>query len=152
MVHEGDLAKIKREVEHPVKIRMRQGESSGQPIYSDIVSVKGEQQGIFILDFGFLDPKIMISLNHAAKSGGKIPEYINAKMSCRIAINYDAANQLAIQLEQVLNKKTEKQSHQGSLNSIDQASEAENSTSGELGNKAEETKQGGFRFPWSKKK
>lgn len=146
-----DSAEIKGEGARSVKIRMQQGESSGQPVYSNIVSVQGGQQGVVMLDFGFLDPKTMSALNQAARSGGKTPDSVNAKMSCRIAINSDAANRLAKQLEQLLNKKTEIQFQQGSLNRIDQAKKAENSISGELSEKAEETKQGGFRFPWSKK-
>ncbi len=147
-----DSAEIKGEGARSVKIRMQQGESSGQPVYSNIVSVQGGQQGVVMLDFGFLDPKTMSALNRAARSGGKTPDSVNAKMSCRIAINSDAANRLAKQLEQLLNKKTEVQSHQGSLNHVDQVSEAENLPSGESGDKTAEAKRGGFRFPWSKKK
>ena len=151
MSYVDDSVEIKGEALRSVKIRMQQGESSGRPVYSNIVSAQSGQSDVVMLDFGFLDPKIMISLNNAAKSGGKMPDYINAKMSCRIAINSDATNRLAMQLEQLLDKKNGVVSHQGSLDSTEQVSEAEHPTSGESSGKAGETKQSGFRFPWSKR-
>jgi len=87
-----------------VNIRMQQGEHTGQPLYSNFTSVQGGQ-GVIIVDFGFLDPQTINSLNRLARSGEKAPDTVGARMSCRMAISVDAAKNLSQQLNQLLNRK-----------------------------------------------
>lgn len=88
-----------------VNIRMQQGEHTGQPLYSNFASVQGGQ-GVVIVDFGFLDPQTVNALNRLARAGEKTPDTISARLSCRMAISIEAANNLAQQLNQLLHKKT----------------------------------------------
>ncbi len=87
-----------------VNVRMQQGEHSGQPLYSNFASVQGGQ-GIVIVDFGFLDPQTMHTLNRLVRSGEKVPNTVGARMSCRIALSIEAAHNLAHQLNQLLQNK-----------------------------------------------
>jgi hypothetical protein len=93
---------------HPmqVNIRMQQGEHTGQPLYSNFSSVQGGQ-GVVIVDFGFLDPQTISALNRMARSGEKAPDTVGARMSCRMALSIEAANNLTQQLNQLLHKKTD---------------------------------------------
>lgn len=88
-----------------ISIRMQQGEHTGQPLYSNFTSVQGGQ-GVILVDFGFLDPQTIHAINRLARSGEKVPDTVGARMSCRMAISVDAANNLAQQLTQLLHKKT----------------------------------------------
>lgn len=86
-----------------VNIRMQQGEHTGQPLYSNFTSVQAGQ-GVVIVDFGFLDPQTINTLNRLARSGEKAPDTVGARMSCRMAISVDAAKNLAQQLNQLLHR------------------------------------------------
>lgn len=125
-----------------VNIRMQQGEHTGQPIYSNFTSVQSGQ-GVIIVDFGFLDPQAINVLNRLAKSGEKMPDTVSARMSCRMALSSDAANNLVRQLNQLLHKQVEQKSVGGSeatpgANTIDKKN-------------AMESEHRGFRLPWSNK-
>ncbi len=87
-----------------VNIKMQQGEHANQLLYSNLTHVQGEQ-GVVIIDFGFLDPQTINALNQLAKAGEKVPETINARMSCRMAISIEAASNLYQQLNQLIHKK-----------------------------------------------
>lgn len=87
-----------------VHLRMQQGEHTGQPLYSNFVSTQGGQ-GVVIVDFGFIDPQTVNALNRKVKAGEKVPDVVDAKMSCRMAISIDAAVNLSMQLNQLLQKK-----------------------------------------------
>lgn len=144
-----------------VKVSMQQSEHSGQPMYSNFTSVQGGQ-GVIIVDFGFLDPHTMHALSQMARSDVKPSGAISAKMSCRMAISIDAANQLALQLNQLLHKKTTMQApvdQQKVSDQIDKTASSTASTSNTaLVNEKNsaagtaENNSGGFRFPWSRKK
>ncbi|MCE7913672.1 MAG: hypothetical protein DYH15_03110 [Nitrosomonas sp. PRO4] len=132
-----------------VRVSMLQGEHTGQPIYSNFTSVQ-IGQGAVIVDFGFLDPHTIHALNQIAKSGEKTVGTVSAKMSCRLAISIDAANQLAQQLNQLLNKinTTQAPMQQTMTNHADKtvpdiATSQENNTP--------KSHSSSFRFPWSKK-
>jgi len=134
-----------------VKISMQQGEHTGQPIYSNLTSTQGGQ-GVVLVDFGFLDPQTMHALNRMIASGEKISNTVNARMSCRMAISIDAANQLAQQLHKLVGQKTDVQGQPGQHNTVNASNV---STSGadsavEESDKPESGKSG-FRLPWSKK-
>lgn len=88
-----------------INIRMQQGEHTGQPLYSNFTSVQGGQ-GVVMVDFGFLDPQTIHAVNRLARSGEKVPDTVGARMSCRMAISVEAANNLTQQLTQLLHRKT----------------------------------------------
>lgn len=87
-----------------IHLRMQQGEHTGQPLYSNFASIQGGQ-GVVIVDFGFIDPQIVNAINRKIKAGEKAPDMVDAKMSCRMAISIDAAVNLSMQLNQLLQKK-----------------------------------------------
>jgi hypothetical protein len=73
--------------------------------YSNFTSVQGEQ-GVVIVNLGFLDPQTINAVNRLVRSGGKVPDTVGARMSCRMVISIEAASNLAHQLSQLLHKKT----------------------------------------------
>jgi hypothetical protein len=88
-----------------INVKMQQGEHTGQPFYSNFTSIQGGQR-IVIVDFGFLDPKTINAVNRPARSGEKVPDTVDARMSCRMVISIEAASNLVHQLNQLLHKKT----------------------------------------------
>lgn len=82
-------------------IRLQPVEHSDQPVFSNFTVVQGAPGTVFI-DFGFLEPNALPAVARLAQSGGKVPETINGRLACRIALGIDAAAQLAQQLEQHL--------------------------------------------------
>lgn len=133
-----------------VSIRMLQSEHTGQPIYSNFTLVHNGQ-GMVIVDFGFLDLQTTQALGRMIRAGEKTPDTINAKMSCRMAINIDAANQLARQLNQMLGSKVNSQAqtsqHDVAAQGVETAANEDVSDEKDTS----ESHQSGFRFPWSKK-
>jgi hypothetical protein len=87
-----------------VNIRMQQGDHAAQPVYANFSSVQ-PGQGVVIVDFGFLDPQTIATITRLARSGEKIPDTIGARMTCRMALSVEAANNLAQQLNQLFQKK-----------------------------------------------
>ena len=137
-----------------VKVSMQEGEYTGQPIYSNLTSVQSGQ-GVVMVDFGFMDPQTMQLLHQRMASGEKISNAITAKMSCRMALGIDAANQLSQQLNQLLGLKPNTHEQIAQQKKIEQpeaivAKSDTNAIVKEEGDKPESGK-GGFRFPWSKK-
>lgn len=82
-------------------LRLQPVNHSDQPVYSNFTAVQGAPGTVF-LDFGFLDPGVMPALARQAQSGAKVPQTIEGRLACRIAIGIDVAAQLAQQLEQHL--------------------------------------------------
>lgn len=134
-----------------VKVSMQQGEHTGQPIYSNLTSAQ-RGQGVVLVDFGFLDPQATLALNRIVISGEKMSNTINARMSCRMAISIDAANQLSQQLNQLLDQKMDLQGRVDQRNTSDMSKETTSSrvTVAAESGKSESVKSG-FRLPWSKK-
>ena len=95
----------------------------------------------------------MHALNRTVTSGEKLSGPINARMSCRMAISIDAANQLAQQLNLLLGQKTDLQGQtKGQKNMTNQSEVSVSSTATTAeGSIKPESDKGGFRFPWSKK-
>ncbi|UJP05429.1 MAG: hypothetical protein LZF61_00140 [Nitrosomonas sp.] len=87
-----------------INIRMQSGEHTGHPIYANITAVQ-PGQGVVILDFGFLDPQTVATINRLVRAGEKVPDTVGARMACRIALSTEAANILAQQLNQYFSKK-----------------------------------------------
>lgn len=135
-----------------IKVSMQQGEHTGQPIYSNFTSVQG-LQGAVIVDFGFLDPQNVQALNRMVRSGDKASHTIHAKMSCRMVLSIDAANQLLRQLTPLLNKGKELQVQTEQQNMTGETKEevSGGNSFSITENSATESGKSGFRFPWSRK-
>lgn len=137
-----------------VKVSMQEGEYTGQPIYSNLTSAQSGQ-GVVMVDFGFLDPQTMQLLNQKIASGEKISNTITAKMSCRMAVSVDAANQLSQQLNQLLGLNPNAHVQAVQQKRTEQSESVVTKSDTDAIPKEESDKQesgkGGFRFPWSKK-
>jgi hypothetical protein len=84
-----------------VNIRLRPGDRSGQPIFSNFTVARGAP-GTVLVDFGFVEPNVLNSVIRRAQSGEKVSEGIEGQVTCRVALNLDTAAQLAQQLNQLL--------------------------------------------------
>lgn len=148
------LDESKNEITQPqakrVNIRLQQGEHNGQPIYSNFTSVH-IGQGIVMVDFGFLDPQTINTLNQMIKAGERTPTAIDAKMSYRVAVSIDAAVHLVQQLNQILDKKADSHAKVTQQNTTNQTTETVPTIATAEGKSTGESRQSGFRFPWSKK-
>ena len=82
-------------------IRLQPVNDSDQPTFANFTVVQGAPGTVFV-DFGFLEPSVMPALARQVKSGGKVPESINGRLACRVALGLDAAVQLVQQLDQHL--------------------------------------------------
>ena len=138
-----------------INVRVQPGENSGIPIYSNFSTVQGGK-GTIIVDFGFVEPNAINAMNRAIKSGEKPPEALSGKLSCRMALNAEAAQQLSQQLSQLLRLNIPPVASTASENTRDSNLDANKETES-VDEKPEDqidqkTDGGGFRFPWSKKK
>lgn len=134
-----------------ISIRMSPGEHTGQPLYSNFASVNSGQ-GVVIVDFGFLDSQNLNTLNRVTRSGEALSDAINGKMSSRMAISIDAANQLAQQLNLLLGQKADLQEQADLQNMTNQSEVSASSTNTAVeGSTKPESDKSRFRFPWSKK-
>ena len=84
-----------------LNMRLQPVNNSDQPVFSNFTVVQGAPGTVFI-DFGFLEPSVMPAVARLAQSGGKLPESINGRLACRVAVGLDAAVQLVQQLDQHL--------------------------------------------------
>ena len=82
-------------------LRLHPVDHSDQPVFANFTMVQGAP-GMVFLDFGFLEPSAIPGIARLAQSGGKMPEAINGRLACRIALGTDVAAQLAQQLMQHL--------------------------------------------------
>ena len=82
-------------------IRLQPVSDSDQPVFANFTVVQGAPGTVFV-DFGFLEPSVMPALARQVKSGGKLPDSINGRLACRVALGVDVAAQLAQQLNQYL--------------------------------------------------
>ncbi len=137
-----------------VNVKMQQGEQTGQPIYSNF-TVAHPGQGVVFVDFGFLDPQTIHTINRIAQSGDN-SKTVNARMSCRMAISLEAANQLTRQLNQLLQVTRKAQSqHQNESKNIvpaqEEAAKESEPVISEVPSPVEEKPKPkrGFKFPWS---
>ncbi len=133
-----------------IKIAMQQSEQAGQPIYANFTTAQSGQ-GVVIVDFGYLDAQTINAVNQMIKSGEKTSHNITARVSCRVAMSPNAANQLMRQLGQLLNRKinTPTPIDQEKITQQEQKSASSSDTPEK--SSPPSSSQGGFRFPWSKK-
>jgi hypothetical protein len=84
-----------------LNIRLSPVNNSDQPVLANFTRLNGSPGMVFI-DFGFLEPAALSALSRLAKSGGKIPENLNGKLTVRVAMGFDAMIMLHQQLGQVV--------------------------------------------------
>ena len=136
-----------------INIRMKPMDSSFQPVFSNITSVSGNKETV-ILDFGYLDVQLIASLNRMLKSGENIPNNIDAKMTCRIALNFDAVGQLVKQLNHILEPQRAIKPGESEVEPVASVSEKESEPSAgvveQLDQDPAKLFHSGFKFPWSK--
>ncbi len=132
-----------------VSIRMLPSEHAAQPLYSNFSTVNGGQ-GVVLVDFGFLDPQNLNTLNQMAISGEKLPDVINVKLSSRMAVSIDTARHLSQQLNQLLSTKSPAAVVPSQQSTNDSPIQADSSADTD-GMDTRKNDKAGFRFPWSKK-
>ncbi|MDV6342465.1 hypothetical protein R2083_12660 [Nitrosomonas sp. Is35] len=136
-----------------INIRIKQMDNSIQPIYSNVTSALGSKE-IVMLDFGYLDIQLIASLNRMLASGENIPNIIDAKMTCRVALNFDAVSQLIKQLNNILEPQQVIKSGEPIVEQTAPVPEKELGSSVEVGERLDQDpakpSHSGFKFPWSK--
>ncbi len=129
-----------------INVRMQQNAHTSQPIYTNFTTVQNGQK-IVIVDFGFVDPQLIATLNRMARTGEKTPDTIEATMSCRMALNLETAHQLLVQLSQLFPNKPESRITTEQQNETTVKNFSESTTVEEKISAKED--QRGFKFPWS---
>jgi hypothetical protein len=82
-------------------IRLAAVENSDQPVVANYCTIN-VAPGMAFIDFGFLEPAMLAALPRVARSGGKLPEKLNGKLTVRVALGFDSLANLHQQLGQVL--------------------------------------------------
>jgi hypothetical protein len=88
-------------------IRLQAVNQSEQPIFSNVASVQGTPGTVFV-DFGFIDPGALQTVARLAQTGGTLPETIDGRLVCRMALGLDTARQLAQELDQCFRSMRER--------------------------------------------
>ncbi len=145
-----DKDEVARPAAKQIGIRILPGEHTGQPLYSNCATVN-TGQGVVLVDFGFLDPQSLNALNRLVKSGEKLPDAVNVKLSSRMAISIDTAHHLSQQLNQLLGTQLSAAAAQQGHKTTDEPSQTGSDMLGESGLDTQKNDKSGFRFPWSKK-
>ncbi|MBP6366664.1 MAG: hypothetical protein KBA82_06805 [Nitrosomonas sp.] len=145
--HTENMTDSSRQQTLQISVKMQQNQHTSHPIYSNFTTVQGGHR-IVMVDFGFIDPQLINTLNRVAKSGEKTPDTIDATMSCRLALSVETALQLTQQLNQLFQSKsipkTQTEQH-----------DTENHPNTSISVNTPEEKnitvenQRGFKFPWS---
>lgn len=84
-----------------VNVRLQPASASEQPIFSNFAMARGASGTVFI-DFGFIEPGALPALARLAQSGGKVPDALEGRLACRVALGLDSAAQLVQQLNHLL--------------------------------------------------
>jgi hypothetical protein len=136
-----------------INVQMHWAGNTGQPVYSNFATTNAAQ-GIVIVDFGFIDPGAVNTVNQALKSGEKISQPLDAKLTFRISLNPETAQKLSQQLSQVLTLGSVAATPVAAGNESNATATKETGSSVEkpADQAAQKSESGGFRFPWSKKK
>jgi hypothetical protein len=84
-----------------LSVRLTPVGNSDQPVVANYSAVN-VSPGIAYIDFGFIEPGVLSALPRMVQEGAKLPDNINCKLAARVALGYDALNNLQQQLTQVL--------------------------------------------------
>jgi hypothetical protein len=83
-------------------IRLVPVNNSDQPVLANYTNLN-IAPGMAFIDFGFLEPSMLMAIPRVARAGGKLPESVNGKLAVRVAMGYDGLAQLHQQIGQLLN-------------------------------------------------
>jgi hypothetical protein len=78
-------------------VRLVPVDNSDQPLFANYTTVNATP-GVAFLDFAFLEPSVLLALPHVEK----VPESINGRLVVRVALAPDALQNLARQLNSLL--------------------------------------------------
>ena len=78
-------------------VRLVPVNNSDQPLFANYTTVNATP-GVAFLDFAFLEPSVLLALPHVEK----VPESINGRLVVRVALAPDALQNLARQLNSLL--------------------------------------------------
>ena len=78
-------------------VRLVPMNNSDQPLFANYTTVNATP-GVAFLDFAFLEPSVLLALPHVEK----VPESINGRLVVRVALAPDALQNLARQLNSLL--------------------------------------------------
>lgn len=136
-----------------INVQMHWAGNTGQPVYSNFATANAAQ-GVVIVDFGFIDPGAVNAVNQALKSGEKISQTLDAKLTFRMSLNPETAQKLSQQLNQILTLSSVAATPVAAGNESNATAKKETGSSDEKtgGQAAQKSESSGFRFPWSKKK
>lgn len=82
-------------------IRLMPVENSDQPVVANYTALN-VAPGMVFIDFGFLEPAMLSALPRVAKAGGKLPESVNGRLAVRVAMGFDALQQLKQQIDRLV--------------------------------------------------
>jgi len=81
-------------------IRLAPVDNSDQPVLANYTSIS-PAPGMVFIDFGFLEPAMLAALPRLAKQGGKLPETVTGRLAVRVAMGYDALQNLKAQIDRL---------------------------------------------------
>ena len=94
-----------------VNLQLLPADGNDRPAFANVTIVQ-PTAGVALIDFGFLDPGAFESLRQMARSGKKVPERINGRLTARVALSYDVLVNLQRQIA-------------GALQAVSKAAEAQ---------------------------
>ncbi|MET0383339.1 MAG: hypothetical protein ABW032_07950 [Burkholderiaceae bacterium] len=84
-----------------VAIRLGSVNNSDSAVVANYVSLN-PSYGMVFVDFGFLEPSMVASVQQLVRDGKQLPDTLSGKLSARIALGYDVVASLHAQLGQLL--------------------------------------------------
>jgi hypothetical protein len=83
-----------------VEVRLVPIDNADQPVLANYTALSAAP-GMVFLDFGFLEPAMLAALPRLAKSGAKLPEAVHGKLAVRVAMGFDALQNLKQQIDRL---------------------------------------------------
>ena len=84
-----------------LNVRLKPGESSAHPRATNYTNV-GVAQGIAYVDFGFIEPTLLVAIAKTATDGQVAPKGLDGHLVTRVAMGVDVLARLHQQIQQVL--------------------------------------------------
>jgi hypothetical protein len=84
-----------------VAVRLVPGGAGDSAVVANYVAVN-PSHGLVYIDFGFLDPGLLLAVQRLLQEGKELPEVVNGRLASRMALSYDVVVQLYGQLVQLL--------------------------------------------------
>jgi len=84
-----------------LNVRLKPSEPSAHPRATNYTNV-GVAQGIAYLDFGFIEPGLLLAIAKTAKDGQAAPKGLDGTLVTRVAMGVDVLARLHQQIQHVL--------------------------------------------------